>query len=81
MAKEKQQMKQVLEYIVKGIVKHPEEVIVVEFDEAEGKVFEIVVNEEDVGQVIGKDGRTIKSLKVLLSALFGTEDFTLRVVR
>lgn len=74
-------MKQVLEYIVKGIVKHPQEVIVVEFDEAEGKVFEIVVNEEDVGQVIGKDGRTIKSLKVLLSALFGTEDFTLRVVR
>ncbi|MCS7175537.1 KH domain-containing protein [Pseudothermotoga sp.] len=74
-------MKQVLEHIVKGIVKHPEEVIIVEFNEATGKVFEIVVNEEDVGQVIGKDGRTIKSLKVLMSALFDTEDFTLRVVR
>jgi predicted RNA-binding protein YlqC (UPF0109 family) len=70
-----------LEYIVKGIVNHPEDVVVVEFDEANGKVLEIVVNEEDVGQVIGKDGRTIKSLKVLLSALFDVEDFTLRVVR
>ncbi|WP_448516036.1 KH domain-containing protein [Pseudothermotoga sp.] len=74
-------MKQVLEYIVKGIVKHPEDVVVVEFDEVNGKVLEIVVNEEDVGQVIGKDGRTIKSLKVLLSSLFDVEDFTLRVVR
>jgi predicted RNA-binding protein YlqC (UPF0109 family) len=81
MAREKPQMKQMLEYIVKGIVKHPEDVVVVEFDEANGKVLEIVVNEEDVGQVIGKDGRTIKSLKVLLSALFDVEDFTLRVVR
>ncbi|HBT38524.1 MAG: KH domain-containing protein [Pseudothermotoga sp.] len=74
-------MKQVLEHIVKGIVKHPEDVVVVEFDEANSKVLEIVVNEEDVGQVIGKDGRTIKSLKVLLSALFDVENFTLRVVR
>ncbi len=81
MAREKPQMKQVLEYIVKGIVKHPEDVVVVEFDEVNGKVLEIVVNEEDVGQVIGKDGRTIKSLKVLLSSLFDVEDFTLRVVR
>ncbi len=81
MVREKPQMKQVLEHIVKGIVKHPEDVVVVEFDEANGKVLEIVVNEEDVGQVIGKDGRTIKSLKVLLSALFDVEDFTLRVVR
>ena len=81
MVKEKPQMKQVLEHIVKGIVKHPEDVVVVQFDEANGKVLEIVVNEEDVGQVIGKDGRTIKSLKVLLSALFDVEDFTLRVVR
>lgn len=81
MVREKPQMKQVLEYIVKGIVRHPEDVVVVEFDEANGKVFEIVVNEEDVGQVIGKDGRTIKSLKVLLSSLFDLEDFTLRVIR
>jgi len=53
-----------------------------EFEEEGKKVFEIIVNEEDVGQVIGKDGRTIKSIKIILSSLSnGTEEFTLRVVR
>ncbi|HIP92185.1 MAG TPA: KH domain-containing protein [Thermotoga sp.] len=75
-------MKEVLEHILKGIVKHPEDVVVMEFKEEGKKVFEIIVNEEDVGQVIGKDGRTIKSIKIILSSLSdGTEDFTLRVVR
>ena len=75
-------MKEVLEHILKGIVKHPEDVVVMEFKEERKKVFEIIVNEEDVGQVIGKDGRTIKSIKIILSSLSdGTEDFTLRVVR
>lgn len=75
-------MKEVLEHILKGIVKHPEDVVVMEFEEEGKKVFEIIVNEEDVGQVIGKDGRTIKSIKIILSSLSdGTEDFTLRVVR
>ncbi|WP_041081346.1 KH domain-containing protein [Thermotoga profunda] len=74
-------MKELVEYILKGIVKHPEDVVVVEFNENDNRVVEIVVNEEDVGQVIGKDGRTIKSLKVLLAALFDDENFTLRVIR
>ncbi len=74
-------MKALLEHILRGIVKHPEDVVVVQLEEGDKKVFEIVVNEEDVGQVIGKDGRTIKSIKILLSSLSGGEDFTLRVVR
>ncbi|MCD6102989.1 MAG: KH domain-containing protein [Thermotogaceae bacterium] len=74
-------MKKVLEYILKGIVKYPEDVVVIEFEEDEGKVIEIVVNKDDVGQVIGKDGRTIKSLKALLSALTEDEHFTLKVIR
>jgi len=74
-------MKKVLECILKGIVKYPEDVVVVEFEEDEGKVIEIVVNKDDVGQVIGKDGRTIKSLKSLLSALTEDEHFTLKVIR
>jgi len=74
-------MKELLEYILKGIVKHPEDVVVVELEEGGKKVFEIVVSPEDVGQVIGKDGRTIKSIKILMSSLFGGEDITFRVVR
>jgi len=78
----RRKMKEVLEHILKGIVKHPEDLVVMEFEEEGKKVFEIIVNEEDVGQVIGKDGRTIKSIKIILSSLSdGTEEFTLRVVR
>ncbi|SHH40315.1 KH domain-containing protein [Thermosipho atlanticus] len=74
-------MKDLLEYILKGIVKNPEEVIVLEFEEEGKKVFEISVNPEDVGQVIGKDGRTIKSIKILLSSITDENDFILKVVR
>ncbi len=74
-------MKALLEHILKGIVKHPEDVVVVQLEDGDKKVYEIVVNEEDVGQVIGKDGRTIKSIKILLSSLSGKDDFTLKVVR
>ncbi|QTA37744.1 KH domain-containing protein [Thermosipho ferrireducens] len=74
-------MKELLEYILKGIVKHPNEVVVMEFTEDGKKVFEISVNSEDVGQVIGKDGRTIKSIKILLSSVSDESNFILKVVR
>ncbi len=73
-------MKEILEHILKGLVRHPEDVVVIELED-DGKVYEIVVNDEDVGQVIGKDGRTIKSIKILLSSLADGEEFTLKVVR
>ena len=73
-------MKEILEHILKGLVRHPEDVVVVELED-DGKVYEIVVNDEDVGQVIGKDGRTIKSIKILLSSLADGDEFTLKVVR
>ncbi|OAA20343.1 hypothetical protein DU53_08075 [Kosmotoga sp. DU53] len=63
-------MKEVLEYILKGIVKDPSSVEVVEtVDENGTKVYEIHASEEDIGQIIGKDGRTIKSINILVNAL------------
>ena len=65
-------MKDTLIYILKGIVKDPENVSVKEYSENNNKVFEIKASEDDVGQIIGKDGRTIKSINILyLSALYG----------
>jgi len=76
-------VKEVLEYIIKGIVKNPEDVKIVELVEENSKVFEVFLNDEDVGQVIGKDGRTIKSINILLNALAGpkNEKYVLRVIR
>ncbi|PIJ61827.1 hypothetical protein BG32_04075 [Mesotoga sp. HF07.pep.5.2.highcov] len=77
-------MKEVLEHILKGIVREPDRITVTEaVDESGNMVFEISAAEEDVGQIIGKDGRTIKSINVLLNALAGSskESFILKVVR
>jgi len=76
-------VKEALEYIIKGIVKNPQDVKIVELEEEGMKVFELFLNEEDIGQVIGKDGRTIKSINILLNALSGpkSEKYVLRVIR
>jgi len=77
-------MKEVLEHILKGIVREPDQITVSEaVDENGNTIFEIGAAEEDVGQIIGKDGRTIKSINVLLNALAGSskESFILKVVR
>ncbi|HCO70627.1 KH domain-containing protein [Mesotoga sp.] len=77
-------MREVLELILKGIVREPDQITVSEaVDENGNTVFEIGAAEEDVGQIIGKDGRTIKSINVLLNALAGSskESFILKVVR
>ncbi|AKI97119.1 KH domain-containing protein [Kosmotoga pacifica] len=77
-------MKELLEHILKGIVKDPDSLSVTETtDENGSKVFEIRASEEDIGQIIGKDGRTIKSINVLLNAIAGPDrsNFTLKVIR
>jgi len=74
-------VKDFVEYVLKAIVKHPEHVVVVEYEEDGKKVYDISVHPDDVGQVIGKDGRTIKSIKILMSSMSDDSDFILRVLR
>jgi hypothetical protein len=76
-------MKEALETIVKGIVKNPDEVDIFETEEDGNVVFELVLNPEDVGQIIGKNGRIIKSINILLNSLAGAknEKFILKVKR
>ncbi|MGO3884989.1 MAG: RNA-binding protein [Mycetocola sp.] len=58
-----------LAHLVKGIVDHPDDVRVVAKDTARGEVLEVRVNPEDLGRVIGRSGRTAKSLRTLVTAL------------
>ncbi|MGO2659520.1 RNA-binding protein [Mycetocola reblochoni] len=58
-----------LAHLVKGIVDHPDDVRVVAKDTARGEVLEVRVNPEDLGRVIGRSGRTAKSLRTLVAAL------------
>ena len=60
-----------LEHLVKGIVDNPEEVTVSEKNGRRGQTLEVRVNPDDIGKVIGRNGRTARSLRTVVSALAG----------
>lgn len=67
-------MKEFIEYIVKHLVDKPEGVSVDETQPAENKlVFSLKVSQEDVGKVIGKQGKTAQAMRVLLTAVAAKE--------
>lgn len=55
-----------IEFVVKAIVDHPEEVEVLQTVDDLGVLITLKVNKEDMGKIIGKAGQTAKSLRVLL---------------
>jgi hypothetical protein len=57
-----------VEYLARGLVDNPEAVVVEEVDEPDALVYELKVAETDLGKVIGKQGRTAKALRTVLSA-------------
>lgn len=61
-------MKQLIEYIVSNIVNHPESVVITEEKTADGEAtkYLIKVDPEDVGRVIGKQGKVIKSIRQIV---------------
>ena len=59
-------MEQFLEYLVKNLVDHPEQVQVSVRTEAEKVMIELKVAQEDVARVIGRQGRTIQALRTLV---------------
>ncbi len=61
-------MKDLVERIVKVLVDIPEQVDVREVSGAEVTVFEVRVAPSDTGKVIGKQGRTVRSIRTLLGA-------------
>lgn len=60
-----------LEHLVKGIVDKPEEVVVSERSGRRGSTLEVRVYPEDLGKVIGRNGRTARALRAVVSALAG----------
>ena len=58
-----------LEHLVKGIVEHPGEVRVRDKTLRRGRVLEVRVHPDDLGKVIGRNGRTAKALRTVVGAL------------
>ena len=56
------------EYLVKELVTKPELVTVKEFDEETEKVIQILVSEDDMSKLIGKEGNTINAVRTIIQS-------------
>lgn len=73
---------QFVEYIIKSLVSHPDDVVVERQIDEKGVLLTLTVNPEDLGRVIGKRGATAQSLRTLLRALGTKNDarYNLKIV-
>ena len=61
-------VKTLIEYVAKSLVDHPEQVAVRELPSDDGLILQLEVARDDIGKIIGKQGRTARALRILLSA-------------
>jgi predicted RNA-binding protein YlqC (UPF0109 family) len=60
-----------LEHLVKGIVDNPDDVTVDMVSNRRGRTLEVRVHPDDLGKVIGRNGRTARALRTVVTALGG----------
>lgn len=61
-------LKELIEFIARALVDHPDQVEVAEIAGEQTVVLELRVAKQDLGKVIGKQGRTVKAMRSILSA-------------
>ena len=64
-------LQEALEHLVRGIVEHPDDVVVRRQDGRRGEMLEVRVHPDDLGRVIGRSGRTATALRTVVGALAG----------
>jgi len=64
-------MKELIHYIVTALVDHPDEVQVKATEQDDTIIIELTVAKEDLGKVIGKQGRTARAMRSVLTAAAG----------
>ncbi len=67
-------MKEVLEFIAKSLVEHPDEVNITEIESGDSTTLELRVADGDMGKVIGKQGRIAKAIRTVVKAAASRED-------
>ena len=67
-ALEERSMKTLVEYIVKALVDDPDQIMIAERTGRNTTIIELAVAKEDIGKVIGKEGRTINAIRTILNA-------------
>jgi len=61
-------LRELIELIIKGIVDNPDKVEINEVIGERSSIFEVRVDSNDIGKVIGKQGRNIKSIRTIMNA-------------
>ncbi|MBE3594774.1 MAG: KH domain-containing protein [Candidatus Carbobacillus altaicus] len=72
-------MREALEYLVRGMVDHPDEVHVSEAEDGETTVYAIWVHEADKGRVIGRSGQTANALRQVAYAIAAKHGKRIRI--
>ena len=62
------ELQKMLNFVVRALVDHPDEVDVNHAPDADRTVFYVEVNPADVGRLIGKNGQTVRALRVIVNA-------------
>jgi len=68
-----------LGFVVRGLVKHPDQVTVTEVEDERSRVLKLKVHPEDLGRVIGKEGRTAQAIRNLLQVATGQDSKTAKL--
>lgn len=61
-------MKALVEYLVKSLFDHPDEVVLGEHETDDSILLELKISPDDVGKIIGKNGSTINAIRTVLQA-------------
>lgn len=69
-----------LEHLVRGLVPNPDDVRVREYERGRVRTLEVRVHPEDIGKVIGRQGRTASALRTVIAALAGREQIRIDFV-
>ena len=64
-------MEELIRYIATALVDHPDQIQIKETEQDDTIIIELTVAKEDLGKVIGKQGRTARAIRSLLSAAAG----------
>lgn len=73
-------LEEALEHLVRGIVEHPDDVVVRQQSGRRGEMLEVRVHPDDLGRVIGRSGRTASALRTVVGALAGGHSVRVDIV-
>jgi predicted RNA-binding protein YlqC (UPF0109 family) len=73
-------LEEALDHLVRGIVEHPDDVVVRMQNNRRGEMLEVRVHPDDLGRVIGRSGRTAKALRTVVGALANGRSIRIDIV-